>query len=147
MKSKAEHKQRKSFNENIRKIDSLKSVNQELEAQVNLLHESLQKKEKEIHKIIFEKEGHIKLEEEYKRALKEMKSKEEDYTKKIFDLKNSNEMLEQDCPEAYVQIEKHKVMIILEKINYSTYNKIKQYGLFRIIQEDYRSKISIKAAE
>ena len=56
-------------------------------------------------------------------------------------------VVEQDCPEAYVQIEKHKVMIILEKINYSTYNKIKQYGLFRIIQEDYRSKISIKAAE
>ena len=34
--------------------------------------------------------------------------------------------VEQNCPEAYAQIEKHKVMIILEKLNYSTYNKIKE---------------------
>ena len=35
-------------------------------------------------------------------------------------------IVEQDCPDAYVQIEKHKVMIVLEKLNYSTYNKIKE---------------------
>jgi hypothetical protein len=35
-------------------------------------------------------------------------------------------IVQQDCPDAFAQIEKHKVMIILEKMNYSTYNKIKE---------------------
>lgn len=37
-------------------------------------------------------------------------------------------IVQQNCPEAYVQLEKQKVMILLEKLNYPTYNKIKEYS-------------------
>lgn len=35
-------------------------------------------------------------------------------------------IVEQNCPEAFSQLEKNKVLISLEKMSYSTFNQIKE---------------------
>lgn len=35
-------------------------------------------------------------------------------------------VVEEECPDAFTQLEKHKVAISLEKMNYSTFSKIRE---------------------
>ena len=77
-------------------IEVLKAVNEELKVQVNELLDVLQQTEKEMNKLLFEKEIYFKKEEELKHIIEDIKRKEENFKKEIKDLKAVNDIIESD---------------------------------------------------
>lgn len=74
-------------NENIQ----LKAKNQDLEKQIDSINDKLQKKEKEINKCIFDKDIHLKAEEDIRKLLEESRKRYESIIKENNDMKHALE--------------------------------------------------------
>ena len=75
-------------------VKTLKDINEELRSKLSDLYKDLEKREIEMNKLVFDKDIHIKVEEELKRALSETRKSENDLKKEVKGLRANNEKLE-----------------------------------------------------
>ena len=90
-------------------IKALKDINEELRTKLNELYKELEKREIEMNKLVFEKDIHIKVEEELKRTLNELRKSENDLKKDIKSLRSSNEKLENEKKDLLKSLNDQKV--------------------------------------
>lgn len=83
-------------------IKTLKDINDELRREINNLSDLLQKREKELNKIMFEKEIHLKAEEEIRKSFEELK-------KELKSAKAFQEKLESDKKELVKSLSEQKL--------------------------------------
>lgn len=97
--------------ENSAEIGALRTVNAELQTQIDLLHSTLHKKEKEINRLVFANELQKKTEEELKKALHEFKIQEEIAKKEMHQLRRFSEITESDKSQIAVALSDAKKLI------------------------------------
>ena len=89
-------------------IKTLKDINEELRFKLNDLHSEIEKKEIELNKVVFEKDIHIKAEEELKKALNETRKSETELKKEIKSLRVNNEKLENEKKDLMKSLNEQK---------------------------------------
>ena len=92
-------------------IKTLKDINEELINKLNELHIEIERKEIELNKVVFEKDIHIKAEEELKRALNETRKSESQLKKEAKSLRGNNEMLENEKKDLMKSLDEQKTSL------------------------------------
>ncbi|OMJ77251.1 hypothetical protein SteCoe_23200 [Stentor coeruleus] len=77
-------------------LETTKTEKAELNKKINFLHELLQKKDKELSKVVYEKESHAKAEESLKKKIEDYKKREEILIEELNHLRKSKSIFEDE---------------------------------------------------